>query len=670
MRLIQSAEAKRDAAATRQTRQTEALQGHRRTAGPRGVLPLILIARTAGVGFVGLVGLVGLAGLVGLVGLVGLSGVAEAATLPTQGSVRTVAGGPVPDGDYVFVARLYDQPDAVQPIWEELQNKTAVQWGFFHLELGTKTPIDAALLEGGADLWLGFEINAGDELPRVPVNWVVRAWHAKVAASASFAYATSDQPGGAALGLACTGCIDGSQIAANAVQSKHVSFTYAGSKSKDGPATEAEHALTADKATEADHAGTADQTAIAALADKAKLAEAAEELQCSGCLGLAHLAPATQAAFLSSQGGKVSGAVEISGGLDLAGSTLGGANLAAAEIAKAVCTGAERGRMTVDSATADLWFCTGVAWKKVKLCGGACKKAVEVPCGQPISDDCGDLGVCPGAGSLCAGGLACDGKQCVGPGESQESALADCKALKAAAPDSADGVYWIDPNGGGKDDAFEAWCDMTTDGGGWTLLGTVFGGDSENWNTEVGYWGDTKPLGTVAAKYADFKSPAWYLLDVSKADVLYQRRYAGATLAQVKLGNPCLFGKALFHELFKTWDTSMRCENQHITTVLAAGDATGLASATYMEGGGADALGGSGTAGWCWNGGDSSGNIFKGHAGWNQTGYGGKCYVEGHLGYIGVFSIASGQYTQIDIDATNWLGGSDKTKTAVSFFAR
>jgi hypothetical protein len=68
------------------------------------------------------------------------AGPASAATLPATGALRTTGGGPVVDGLYVVVFRLYDAPDAQQPIWEELQSDVSVALGSFHVSLGAKRP--------------------------------------------------------------------------------------------------------------------------------------------------------------------------------------------------------------------------------------------------------------------------------------------------------------------------------------------------------------------------------------------------------------------------------------------------------------------------------------------------------------------------------------------------
>ena len=55
-------------------------------------------------------------------------------------------------------------------------------------------------------------------------------------------------------------------------------------------------------------------------------------------------------------------------------------------------------------------------------------------------------------------------------GLSIQNPALNCKDLKNKRPSVASGVYWIDPDGGYHGNAFEAYCDQKTDGGGWTLV--------------------------------------------------------------------------------------------------------------------------------------------------------------------------------------------------------
>ncbi len=156
---------------------------------------------------------------------------------------------------------------------------------------------------------------------------------------------------------------------------------------------------------------------------------------------------------------------------------------------------------------------TGAPTAPLHVAGAARVGSLESDAGIRLGDDAracapalagtlrwhdSQLQICDGAdwGALQGGGGAAT------DGSTQQQAGLSCKWLYDQGNVFRDGLYWIDPNGGGTEDAFQAYCLMTGDGGGWTLVVTIDGNDMDHANT-----GQVGPLpimpGQQTSKHSD-----------------------------------------------------------------------------------------------------------------------------------------------------------------------
>lgn len=263
----------------------------------------------------------------------------------------------------------------------------------------------------------------------------------------------------------------------------------------------------------------------------------------------------------------------------------------------------------------------------------------------------------------------CDGDASNGC-EARESGIGptcaapSCLAVRESDPEATDGVYYLRHG----ERTVEAYCDMTTEGGGWVLLGTISGADEHRWTQSHGPWSDSSTFGAASMPWLDYKSELWATLELTDQALMLQRRYDEAARASTVIEGRCLQGRQTLAQVFTVFDTSVACPPDALHVLHS--ESTGLAGERFREGVGAEGLGSPTTNGLCWATRDTAVNTFSGHLGWNAEAGATTCEIGTHSGGVGVFEHATNQYTDADITGTAWLYGTDYAKTAVSIFAR
>jgi hypothetical protein len=160
---------------------------------------------------------------------------------------------------------------------------------------------------------------------------------------------------------------------------------------------------------------------------------------------------------------------------------------------------------------------------------------------------------------------------------------ASCAALLAAEPSATSGVYSLDPDGAGPIAPFTTFCEMTEDGGGWTLALKLDGAkktfvyDSPLWTNSDTLNPSESLLDNVEAKLASFSTMPFTSLRVGMLSGGVRRwiriSVAGASLRAVFAGGPVntKLGRAEWAKLLADPRLQANCDaeglNRDFTTV-------------------------------------------------------------------------------------------------------
>lgn len=117
-------------------------------------------------------------------------------------------------------------------------------------------------------------------------------------------------------------------------------------------------------------------------------------------------------------------------------------------------TSPAQGSLIFNSDDKEIYEYNSTQWNRISSIGSETKV---------LSGDCIDI---TGVGTIANPYIATRST----PGKTQATAGLVCKQLFDTGCAMTNGMYWINPDGGSTANAFEVYCDMTTQGGGWTKI--------------------------------------------------------------------------------------------------------------------------------------------------------------------------------------------------------
>jgi len=180
-----------------------------------------------------------------------------------------------------------------------------------------------------------------------------------------------------------------------------------------------------------------------------------------------------------------------------------------------------------------------------------------------------------GSGGLCLAGTCSIGSD-INPAASCKHILDSFGAGKVK-----DGVYFLDPDGKGAGAKFQAYCDMTADGGGWTLLlkadGTkqTFAYSSQQWLTPDALQPDAPNLDATEAKLLSYSTLPFTELRLgmkvgAEATKFLKVPTKAASLYELLKGGvhkPTTVGRAAWKSLIAGSSLQLNCNQEGFNTL-------------------------------------------------------------------------------------------------------